>query len=133
MELDFRNDLQITTAEPNPNGPLGGYSYREGKLKHDADALVAQWQSWHYKEDWLFDLSELGTDTAQLLTGLEAKTLDRFKLPGGKIERITISKNKLSKPQNKNVLYEVRVEGDRSRSGWVIYDTRGTVVEVTAP
>lgn len=82
---------------------------------------------------WFFDLDQLDATLLPKMAGLEKQTIDRLKLANAKIERVTISKQKLAQPQNQQTLIEIRVKGDGDRSGWVIYDLNGRVVSVMTP
>ena len=63
---------------------------------------------------------------------MEQDTLTRLGLADGKIERITISKQKLFMPRNDRVLIEVRAEAGK-RQGRVVYDVNGKVVDIVKP
>ena len=81
--------------------------------------------------DWYFDLSQPRTAGANW-DRLKQDTLTRLGLPDGKVERITISKQKIFMPRNDLILIEIRAEAGR-RGGRVAYDLNGNVVDVVMP
>ena len=87
----------------------------------------------NFQDDWLFDLDDLDSILLSKLAALEKQTLDRLKLTNGKIERVTLSRQKNIQPENQKVLVEIRAQGDGDRSGWVNYDPEGNTVSVMTP
>lgn len=128
-ELDFRNEeLRLTARDPkNPDARIV-LEYR-GEALDRSIMPPFDWPS--FGPDWFFDLSA-AEPAAALWETLETQTLDRLGLAGGKIERVTISKQKLMMPRNDRVLIEVRAESGK-RQGRVVYDTSGKMVDIVKP
>jgi hypothetical protein len=128
-ELDFRNEeLRLTTRDPKD-------PERRIVLEYAGEALDRSilppfdWPT--FGPDWFFDLAAAEPAAAQW-DALEKDTLTRLGLADGKIERITISKQKLFMPRNDRVLIEIRAASGK-RQGRVIYDTAGKMVDMARP
>jgi hypothetical protein len=128
-DLAFRNDsLLIETKDPkNPDERLV-FEYRGETL---ARSIMPPFSWPTFGPDWFFDLAQAQPVVAQW-SGLEQDTLTRLGLPDGKIERVTISKQRLEMPRNDRVLVEVRAEAGK-RAGRVVYDLTGKPVEIVKP
>ncbi len=81
--------------------------------------------------DWYFDLAAAGAATSRW-TDLQKDTLARLGMADAKIDRITISKQKLMMPRNDRVLIEIRAE-EGKRGGRVVYDLTGKPVDIVKP
>jgi hypothetical protein len=129
VELVFWPDkVLITTKDPQKPDGLVVFEYRGESLTRSIMPPL-DWPT--FGPDWFFDLSQaqpVGARWAQL----QQDALTRLGLTGGKIERITISKQKLFMPRNDRVLIEVRAEAGR-RDGRVVYDLNGSVVDIVTP
>ena len=132
-ELEFwpqRTADALTTKDPQkPGRALVVFEYRERKPRHRSIMPPLDWPT--FGPDWFFDLSQaqpIATHWAEM----QQDALARLGLAGGKIERITISKQKLFMPRNDRVLIEVRAESG-NRDGRVVYDLNGKVVDIVMP
>jgi hypothetical protein len=128
-ELDFRNErLMVTTKDPrNPDERIvfeyGGESLARSIMP------PLQWPT--FGPDWYFDLAQ-AQPVAAHWQEMQQDALTRLGLADGKIERITISKQKLFMPRNDRILVEVRAESGK-RDGRVVYDVNGKVVDIVMP
>ena len=128
-EIEFRPDeVMITAKDPKKPDDLVVYEY-EGETLSRSIMTPMMWPT--FGPDWYFDLSQalpIGARLAQL----EQDTLVRLGLAGGKIERITISKQKIFMPRNDSVTIEIRAAEGR-RAGRVVYDLSGKMVDIVTP
>ena len=128
-ELEFRSDkIMITAKDPQKPSDLVVFEYHGESLSRSIMTPMI-WPT--FGPDWFFDLSQaqpIGGRLAQL----EQDTLTRLGLADGKIERITISKQKIFMPRNDRVVIEIRAEEGR-RGGRVVYDLNGNVVDIVTP
>jgi hypothetical protein len=129
VELVFRPDgALITTKDPQKPDELVVFDYRGESVARSIMPPLT-WPT--FGPDWFFDLSQAGSIAARW-GELQQDALTRLGLADGKIERITISKQKLFMPRNDRVLIEVRAEAGK-RDGRVVYDLGGKVVELVKP
>ncbi len=133
MELDFRDSMLLVTAQdPKKPAALGLFSYDAGELKRSAGgAATALWHG--YGDDWFFEADELDDAVLGRLPELTAETLARLKIAGGKVDRITFSRNKVFDPASTALQIVIRVEGDDRKGGWVAYGLAGNVLHVMTP
>ena len=129
VELEFRPDeIMVTTKDPQKPDDLVVFEYHGESLSRSIMSPM-MWPT--FGPDWFFDLSQAQSIGARLAQ-LEQDTLSRLGLAGGKIERITISKQKIFMPRNDRVVIEIRAEEGR-REGRVVYDLNGNVVDIVTP
>jgi hypothetical protein len=129
VELDFRPDeLMATVKDPQKPDARVVLSY-EGKSPARSIMPPLDWPT--FGPDWFFDLAEARAVAAHWAE-LQQDALARLGLADGKVERVTISKQKLQMPRNDRVLIEVRAESGK-RGGRVLYDLSGKAVEVVKP
>jgi len=128
-ELEFRDErLMLTTRDPkNPDERLV-FEYRGEALSRSIMAPL-EWPT--FGPDWFFDLSQ-ARPVVDHWADMEKDALSRLGLADGKIERVTISKQKLFMPHNDRILVEVRAESGK-RSGRVVYDLNGKAVDIVMP
>ena len=128
-ELQFRNDwLMVTTRDlKNPDERLV-FEYRGEALARSIMPPL-DWPT--FGPDWYFDLAQAAPVAAHW-GELQKDALTRLGLADGKIERVTISKQRLFMPRNDRVLIEVRAESGK-REGRVVYDLAGKAVDVVMP
>jgi hypothetical protein len=128
-EIVFWPDkVMITAKDPKKPDDLITYEYY-GETLSRSIMTPMMWPT--FGPDWFFDLSQLRAAGAQW-DRLKQDTLTRLGLLDGKVERITISKQKIFMPRNDRVLIEIRAESGR-RGGRVAYDLNGNVVDVVMP
>jgi hypothetical protein len=127
--LEFRSEwLMVTTKDPkNPDKRLVFEYHGEGLDRSIMPPL--DWPT--FGPDWYFDLSQAQPFAARWAE-LQKDALAQLSLPDGKIERITISKQRLFMPRNDRLLIEVRAEAGK-RNGRVVYDLNGKIVDITKP
>ena len=133
MELRFDDKRAILiTRNPKETERLRDYIYDQD---HFADFPGSDHTPFYrgFGDDWLFDLDEAEPAFLPKMDALEKQTLERLKLSNGKIERITISRQKNMQLGNQKVLIEIRATGDHDKSGWVNYDLQGNVASVMMP
>ena len=129
VELEFRPDeVMVTTKDPQKPDDLVVFEYHGESLSRSIMPPM-MWPT--FGPDWFFDLAQAQPIGARLAQ-LEQDTLARLGLTGGKIERITISKQKIFMPRNDRVTIEIRAEEGR-RDGRVVYDLNGNVVDIVTP
>jgi len=128
-ELEFSNErLMVTTRDPKtPDGRLV-FEYRGEAL---ARSIMPPFDWPTFGPDWYFDLASV-KPVAALWQEMARDTLARLGLADGKIDRVTISKQKLFMPRNDRALVEIRAEAGR-REGRVVYDLNGKVVDIVMP
>ena len=133
MQLEFsKSGLDITAEDPQKPGTLGGFSYEEGEIKRSLAApSMALWHN--FQDDWFFEAGELDDALLARLPELKARTLERLKLAGGKVDRVTFSKNKVIDPRSSRLQITVRIEGDDNKGGWIAYGREGEVLRVMTP
>lgn len=129
VELDFRTDgLMATVRDPQKPDTLVVLDYRgEGVAR----SIMPPFEPAQFGADWFFDLVQAQPVSARLAE-LQQDTLTRLGLADGKVERVTISKQKLFMPGNDRLLIEVRAAAGK-RDGRVVYDLSGKVVEMYKP
>lgn len=128
-ELDFRTEqLRLTARDPKKPDERIVLEYR-GETLGRSILPPFDWPT--FGEDWFFDLAAAEPAAARW-EALEKDALTRLGLADGKVERITISKQKLFMPGNDRVLIEVRAESGK-RGGRVVYDTAGKMVDIVRP
>jgi hypothetical protein len=129
VELEFWPEkLLATTKDPQKPDALVVLDYRGESLARS----VMQPLSWPtFGPDWFFELSQAAPIAAHWAEW-QQDALTRLGLPDGKIERVTISKQRIEMPHNDRLLIEVRAEAGK-RDGRVIYDLNGKVVEIIKP
>ncbi|MFZ0943356.1 MAG: hypothetical protein WB930_01840 [Syntrophobacteraceae bacterium] len=132
IELCFYEHRAMITA-PNPNQPghLRDFLYDED---HFADLPAMDMTPFYrgLKPESFFDLDEIEAALPPMLAQLEKTTLERLKITGGKIERITIAKHQKMQPVNPNVTIEIRAQS-ADKNGWVTFDMQGKVVSAMTP
>jgi hypothetical protein len=129
VELAFWPDkLLITTKDPQKPDDLVVLDYRGESIARSIMPPL-DWPT--FGPDWFFDLSQAQTIAAHW-SELQQDALSRLGLVDGKIERVTISKQRLEMPRNDRLLIEVRAEAGK-RDGRVVYDLNGKVVEIFKP
>jgi hypothetical protein len=128
-ELDFRHErLMLTTKDPKNPGERLVFEY-SGEALSRSIMPPFDWPT--FGPDWYFDLAQAQPVVAHW-SEMEKDALTRLGLADGKIDRVTISKQKLFMPRNDRVLVEVRAESGK-RDGRVVYDVTGKVVDVVMP
>lgn len=128
-ELEFWPDkVMITAKDPQKPDDLVVFEYHGESLSRSIMTPM-MWPT--FGPDWFFDLSQAQPIGARLAQ-LEQDTLSRLGLTGGKIERVTISKQKIFMPRNDRVTIEIRAEEGR-REGRVVYDLDGKMVDIVTP
>jgi hypothetical protein len=133
MEMMIEEHRIILVARnPKDNSRLRDFIYDED---HFSDFPGSDRTPFYrdFQDDWLFELDQTGSALLPRLAALEKATLDRLKLSNGKIERVTISKQKNIQHDNTKVLIEIRALGDSDKGGWVNYDLAGKTVSVMTP
>jgi hypothetical protein len=129
VELMFSADqLLLTTRDPQMPAALVVFEYRGESLARSIMTAL-DWPT--FGPDWFFDLAQVQPLGARW-ADMQRDTLARLGLAEGKIERITISKQKMFMPRNDRVLIEVRASIG-NRQGWVVYDLSGKAVDMTPP
>ena len=129
VELDFRpNGLRATVRDPQKPDARVVLDY-EGESVARSIMPPLNWPT--FGPDWFFDLDETRAVAAHWAE-LQQDALGRLGLTDGKVERVTISKQKLFMPRNDRVLIEVRAESG-GRDGRVVYDLSGKPVEIVKP
>jgi hypothetical protein len=132
VELRFDEHRAMITAS-NPKQPerLRDFIYDED---HFADFPGTDMTSFYrgLKPESFFDLDEVEASLPPKLAQMEKTTLDRLKIAGGKIDRITVSKHPQMQFNNTNVTVEIRVEG-AGKNGWATFDMQGKMLSVSGP
>jgi hypothetical protein len=129
VELAFWPDkLLITTKDPQKPDALVVLDYR-GESVGRSIMPPLEWPT--FGPDWFFDLSQAQPIAAHWAE-LQQDALSRLGLTEGKVERVTISKQRLEMPRNDRLLVEIRAEAGK-RDGRVVYDLNGKVVEIIKP
>ena len=77
----------------------------------------------------LFTVAELDP-VLPILGDLEKKTLEHLRVSEGRLERVTFFRHSVFYPNNRKMLAEIRVENSKGESGRVVYDLKGTVIDV---
>ena len=133
MELDFRNQgLEITAEDPQKPNALGEFTYERGDVRRSiAEPSMALWRN--YNEDWFFEAQDVDAALLARLPALEEEAVARLKLPGGKVARITFSKNKVFDPASRELQIIVRVEDEGGKGGSIAYGREGEIRHLTAP
>ena len=80
-----------------------------------------------------FDLDEIAAALPPKLAELEKAAIDRLKMPGGKVEKVTVTCQPKMQPPTAKVTVQIDVKGGDDKSGWVSYDLNGNVVHVMTP
>lgn len=129
VELRFDHDrLLATVKDPkDPNAQIVFEYYGEALAKSIMPPL--DWPT--FGPDWFFDLTAASAPASRWAE-MQLDTLARLGMASAKIDRITISKQKLMMPRNDRVLIEVRAEEGR-RGGRVVYDLNGKMVDIVKP
>jgi hypothetical protein len=128
-EIVFWPDkVMITAKDPKKPDDLVVFEYHGESLTRSIMTPM-MWPT--FGPDWFFDLSQIQPIGARW-DQLKQDTLTRLGLTGGKIERITISKQKIFMPGNDRVTIEIRAEEGR-RDGRVVYDLNGKMVDIVTP
>jgi hypothetical protein len=129
VELAFRpENVMVTAKDPQKPDARVVFEYR-GESVSRSIMPPLDWPT--FGADWFFDLS-LAQPIARRWAELQQDTLSRLGLTDGKVERITISKQKLAMPRNDQVLVEIRASAGR-REGRVVYDMTGKMVDIVKP
>ncbi|MGA2404138.1 MAG: hypothetical protein ABSG91_20930 [Syntrophobacteraceae bacterium] len=131
IELEFDEHRAMITA-PNPKQPghLHDFLYDEDHFVNIGSDVTPFYRG--VKAESFFDLDEIEAALLPKLSQMEKTTLERLKIPGGKIERITIAKHPKMQPVNPKVTVEIRVENDE-KNGRVTFDLQGNVVSMMTP
>jgi hypothetical protein len=128
LELRFRGgELQLEVADRHkPAAPIM-FSYGAGGLTRGMPAAGDP----RVAADWFFDLAPV-RPMVEHWRQLQQDTLTRLGLTDGKIDTITVSKQKRLLPQNDLVLVVVHASsGDRK--GGVVYGLDGKVLDIDKP
>jgi len=129
VELVFRpENVMVTAKDPQKPDARVVFEYRGESLGRSFMPPL-DWPT--FGPDWFFDLSA-AQPVAARWAELQEDTLIRLGLADGKIERITISKQRLMMPRNDRVLVEIRASSGR-RDGRVVYDMTGKMVDIVTP
>ncbi len=129
VELDFRTDrLMATVKDPQKPDALVVLDYQGESV---ARSIMPPFEPANFSADWFFDLSQ-AQPVPTHVAAMQQDALARLGLADGKIERVTISKQKLFMPGNDRLLVEVRAEAGK-REGRVVYDLNGNAVDIDKP
>ena len=129
FELVFStNNVTVSTKDPQKPDDFVNFEYA-GESVARSIMPVLPWPT--FGPDWFFDLSQLKPVTAHWAEW-QQHTLKRLGLAGGRIDRVTINKQRLFMPDNNRVLVEIRAE-EGKREGRVVYDLAGKVVDIVTP
>jgi hypothetical protein len=82
-----------------------------------------------FNKTWLFAITEL-EPVLPMLGDLQRKTVERLQVTEGAVERLTFFRHSVFYPDNRKVLLEIRVENSKGESGRVVYDLKGSVIDV---
>ncbi len=80
-----------------------------------------------------FDLDEVEPALLQRLAELEKSALLRLKMPGGKIEGITLCRQQKMQPLSPKLTIQIKAQDADGKSGWVSYDLQGNFVHIMTP
>ena len=75
----------------------------------------------------LFELADLEPAIAGPLAEMARSTVGRLQVANGRVIRLTFSKDRAFRPDNEQVLVEVRVAGDSPDHQWIDYDLSGKI------
>jgi hypothetical protein len=119
----------VKAAAPNPD-EIQSCTYNA--TKRAEPSFVTSPLDQNFDQEDLFGASEFQGFESRL-SDLEKKTLDRLRIPGGQINRLTFFRQSPFYPRNKKVLLEIWCEGSRRVHGRIVYDATGAVVDVVGP
>lgn len=130
MKLLFNNNTCVIHA-PGIREPA-----KIQQLSYDQDhfsSMPALDQTAFYQgftDDWMFDLDEVENFALPILADLKKRTLERLgPTAGSKVERVTFYRHTPFYPDNKKLLVEIRPD----KAGYMIFDSRGGIVQTTTP
>jgi hypothetical protein len=123
------DDIAITAQDPRNPKKLAIFVYKDEDVSRTDNAREMVANSFGFGPDWLFDLAAIHPLVVQSFSKLEQETMTRLGMPNGKVERITISKDKMFHPRNDRVLIEIRASGDGKDTDWVTFDLTGAVAD----
>jgi lipoprotein NlpI len=119
--------IAVTAVDPKKPDALGVFTYRDQEIERDNGSRVMIANSMNFGPGALFDLASLEPAIIGPLAVMERETVSRLRVPNGRVIRLTFSKDRAFRPDNDQVLVEVRVAGDGSDHQWINYDLSGKV------
>jgi hypothetical protein len=129
VELRFDRDRLLATVK-DPRDPKAQTVFEyHGEALSRSILPPLDWPT--FGPDWFFDLAAITAAPARWAQ-LQQDTLARLGMADAKIDRITISKQKLMMPRNDRVLIEIRAD-EGKREGRVVYDLAGKPVDIVKP
>jgi hypothetical protein len=132
ISIDHEGATVKAAAPPHPD-EIQSYTYNATERAEPPSAGFPKSpfdQNFDQKD--LFGPSEFQGFESRL-NDLEKKTLDRLRIPGGQINRLTFFRQSPFYPRNKKLLLEIWCEGSRGLHGRIVYDAIGAVVDVVGP
>jgi hypothetical protein len=130
-ELLFDAGRVLVTARDPRTANLATFIYDNDTLVRAPGGPLAMLHG--FQPDWLFTSPELTAVVPQTVAQFQEKALSHLKVPGGKVDRITVSLSKLLHPANTGLLIQIDVEGEQGKHGWVLYDLTGRTIGVMTP
>src|SRR6185369_8828474 len=118
-------EIAITAQDPKKPDSFGAFAYRDQEIERETGARATIANSMGFGPGALFDLATLEPAIAGPLAAMQRETLSRLKVPNGRVIRLTFSKDKAFRPDNDEVLVEIRVAGDGPDHQWLDYELSG--------
>lgn len=92
---------------------------------------MALWRN--FRDDCFFERDELDPALLARVAELEAKTLERLKLAGAEVERVSFAKNKVIDPRSNELEIILRSRGEGRKGGRIACSRAGETLRVMTP
>jgi hypothetical protein len=127
MELSFdEQNATVIAYNPKQPGRLRDFIYQEDAfLDYPGSDMTTFYRG--FDSESFFDLDEIEAAFPRKLAQFKQTALERLRVPGAKIERITITRHPKMQQRTPKVTVEVRAYNG-SDGGWVIFDLQGNII-----
>jgi hypothetical protein len=134
MEITIIHDSAFVRATaPGKPDEIRRYTYNaKDRAEPDAPGFPQSPFDANFKQNELFSPAELQGFEPRL-ADLAKRTIDRLRIPEGKIKNLSFYRRSPFYPRNNKFLLEIWCEGSKGLSGRVVYDVSGAEFDIVTP
>ena len=121
------DSINITAQDPKDPKKFASFAYSDGDVARASDAQQMMANAFGAGPDWLWDLASLEPSVVQSLAALESQAIAQSGAADGKIDGISITKDKMFYPANDLTLIEIRAAAPGKDPQEMIFDFAGSI------